>query len=656
MTAYNNNNSNMFDKRLDQKSIATRDTDLAHHSQSSVIIIQRQKSSYPTVFHRYTCAAFLLSVLFLLLTFPAATFADDSSISTSSTTTTSNSNSNSNSDGDGDYEYIDFETDVGGIPYNYSVAALQHNSQALGNFLQQNANDTTLFLPDKTFHFHPGIYGQYIHNFKFLINGTMRFHRPAVTLTNHYDRPEPGILLDDSMDILISSPEPYENDDTRSSGKNSDNDDEIIDSDYGRHKRGVVDGHGADYWGIPGIGYLPLGEFRPDLLVMNRTSNALIEYIIFRDSGLYTLHLHDMDNLKIRYTSIVARRTTDASHGGYDLSAFNTDGIDVSGNNVHVHDVDIWNQDDCIAVKDAPSGISQNMLFERVNASGLGLTVGSIGGTAVKNITFRDSFLYRTSKGIYMKFRIDEWRETPGLIEDVVYENITMIEPEWWGVWIGPAQQSISGNICHPSPCSMCWPKIPFTECNGMKGSQYKNITLKDVYIHRPLGSPGVILADESAPIDGMTFDNVIVTDDVPAKWQNIDLIATFPGLMEPIQDEYMHPLYVWCYSIGLGVLALVIITILGYGIFRFVKWNPSTKGGNEKNGTFYQKKTLIAILGTAVLAIIVQNVVKTQEETENTSHYFMCEGVVNGKATGDTWPIPSCFADETGGSNDNKF
>ncbi len=97
----------------------------------------------------------------------------------------------------------------------------------------------------------------------------------------------------------------------------------------------------------------------------------------------------------------------------------------------------------------------------------------------------------------------------------------------------------------------MCWPKIPFTECNGMKGSQYKNITLKDVYIHRPLGSPGVILADESAPIDGITFENVIVKSDIPAKWQNIDLIATFPGLMEPIHAEYMHPLYVWCYSIG---------------------------------------------------------------------------------------------------------
>jgi hypothetical protein len=70
-----------------------------------------------------------------------------------------------------------------------------------------------------------------------------------------------------------------------------------------------------------------------------------------------------------------------------------------------VHDVDIWNQDDCIAVKDN----STNMLFERIYASGLGLVIGSIGGSSiVQNITFRDSLVYKSYKGIYMKFREDE--------------------------------------------------------------------------------------------------------------------------------------------------------------------------------------------------------------------------------------------------------
>ena len=46
------------------------------------------------------------------------------------------------------------------------------------------------------------------------------------------------------------------------------------------------------------------------------------------------------------------------------------------------------------------------MLFERINASGLGLTIGSVGsGETIKNITFRDCYMHKTSKGIYTKFR-----------------------------------------------------------------------------------------------------------------------------------------------------------------------------------------------------------------------------------------------------------
>ena len=64
------------------------------------------------------------------------------------------------------------------------------------------------------------------------------------------------------------------------------------------------------------------------------------------------------------------------------------------------------------------------MLFERINFSGMGLTIGSIGDSLVKNITFRDCYSHHTIKGIYMKFRGN------GRIEDILYENITMDEPE----------------------------------------------------------------------------------------------------------------------------------------------------------------------------------------------------------------------------------
>jgi hypothetical protein len=54
----------------------------------------------------------------------------------------------------------------------------------------------------------------------------------------------------------------------------------------------------------------------------------------------------------------------------------------------------VWNQDDSFCVKDG----STNMVFERINASGVGLTIGSIGGSVVKNITFRDAYMKNSVK------------------------------------------------------------------------------------------------------------------------------------------------------------------------------------------------------------------------------------------------------------------
>ena len=64
-----------------------------------------------------------------------------------------------------------------------------------------------------------------------------------------------------------------------------------------------------------------------------------------------------------------------------------------------MHDCSVWNDDDSFCVKDG----SENMLFERIRSSGLGLTIGSIGNSVVRNITFRDVYMYKTYKGIYMK-------------------------------------------------------------------------------------------------------------------------------------------------------------------------------------------------------------------------------------------------------------
>merc|ERR1712005_66802 len=115
-------------------------------------------------------------------------------------------------------------------------------------------------------------------------------------------------------------------------------------------------------------------------------SNILVENLFLKNSPYFTFNAH-VNGLEVRHTTVEARRTNNDGHNLIDLSAFNTDGFDLSGKDVWVHDCSVWNQDDSFCVKDN----SENFLFERVNASGVGLTIGSIGGgSTVRNITFRD--------------------------------------------------------------------------------------------------------------------------------------------------------------------------------------------------------------------------------------------------------------------------
>eukprot|EP00038_Savillea_parva_P006047 m.161370 g.161370 ORF g.161370 m.161370 type:complete len:429 (+) comp12066_c0_seq1:139-1425(+) len=275
---------------------------------------------------------------------------------------------------------------------------------------------------------------------------------------------------------------------------------------------GILNGYGDKWWGIPGIGYLQRGENRPRLLHLEQCTDVLVEKMALLQSPYWTFYGNSAEGLEIRYSRIEVHRDDDNDHSIIDLTAFNTDGFDVSGNNVWIHDCVVWNQDDSFCVKDG----STNMVFERINASGLGLTIGSIGDSVVKNITFRDAYMPHTEKGIYLKFRGGN-----GSVSDVLYENIVMDDPEQWAIWIGPAQQSDSKNPCAPHPCSICWPTIPDAVCPGVPGAQYANITLRNITVNNPKQSPGVLIADASTPMQNIVFDNVVINNPASSPWGN---------------------------------------------------------------------------------------------------------------------------------------
>ena len=180
------------------------------------------------------------------------------------------------------------------------------------------------------------------------------------------------------------------------------------------------------------------------------------------------------------------------------------------------------------------------MLFERITASGIGLTIGSIGNSNVNNITFRDCYMHHTSKGIYMKFR---GGNTGGRISNVLYENIYMDAPEQFAIWIGPAQQSDSSILCAAHPCSICWPQLEDlgAVCNMPENFIYENITLRNITIVDPQFSygQGMVLGNPATPMQNIVFDGVRVLN---AANSDVERYHTCEGVTGGIALGDTHP------------------------------------------------------------------------------------------------------------------
>ena len=94
---------------------------------------------------------------------------------------------------------------------------------------------------------------------------------------------------------------------------------------------GTLDGQGNKWWGIPGIGYLTRGKNRPPLMDVTNASGFILEHILFFNSPRFHFISKGLQDATIRYCDVSARRTDADSHSAIDMTAFNTDGFDVSG-------------------------------------------------------------------------------------------------------------------------------------------------------------------------------------------------------------------------------------------------------------------------------------------------------------------------------------
>jgi polygalacturonase len=411
--------------------------------------------------------------------------------------------------------FHDFEVDGGAKANDNSLETVLKNGAALNASLAALRPGDTLVIPSKKFYLMGGIVAQDLEHVQIRIDGTLEFgssnNRKYINAWPRGNKKSKKHVHECMQFINLKN------------------------VTFSSATEGTIDGSGSKWWGFPGIGYLLREENRPRLMHIKDSSDIVVERLFLKDSPYWTFLGDNITDLVVRYSRVEARRTKADGHDAIDLTAFNTDGFDFARcTNVHVHDSSVWNQDDCFDVKDGTS----NVLIERVNASGVGLTIGSIAST-VRNITFRNAYMHHTMKGIYLKFR------GAGLVQDVTYENIVMDQPEQWAIWIGPAQQCDGCSVTElcstkGGPCSICWPTVPGTHCNAPKNAQYDRITLRNITINSPKKSAGVLIADVGTPMKNVVFDNVVVNNPAEKPWgkdgylcENVDGVAT--GSTSPV-------------------------------------------------------------------------------------------------------------------------
>jgi polygalacturonase len=194
----------------------------------------------------------------------------------------------------------------------------------------------------------------------------------------------------------------------------------------------------------------------------------------------------------------------------------NTDGIDISGRNATFKRFKITNFDDTIVPKpgNAVSGklyadCTHDILVDGAEVVyGVGMSIGSVPPSVkhncVKNITFRNVNFDRPLKAIYIKS--NPGTEGSAIIQNITYENITMKEPIWWGIYIGPQQMKEPDGR---GPGCMFY---PLEKCETTPLVTIKDITLRNITSTGSILPAGIMRCNASNPCTNFVMEDVKMT------------------------------------------------------------------------------------------------------------------------------------------------
>jgi polygalacturonase len=359
--------------------------------------------------------------------------------------------------------------------------------------------DTVLVPDGKSFTLLGGVIAQNLNNFTLDIAGSIHFIHdpelwptiisPSTFFNNTY---QPGISIVNCTNVTLTSSSKTKAkvwvDMKRYMVR-------LVDSTT--HRGGIINGNGKSWWDDVISGRMNEHiATRPRLIHLIECEDVLVEKLTLLNSPYWTLTVEAV-RAEIKFVNVIVDREVqsylykkhEASSPGYaavteiqrqmesvdfpipidDLPDWvgrkmrqpqdlNTDGIDAFGKDIWIHDCIIQNADDSIAVKPSRRGrngtripdCTTNVTMTNLVLTGFGASVGSVGPhryhNCVDKITFKNITMPGTAKGIYIKSNGASCINQSSQITNILYENVDIIEPYWWAIWIGPQQQHQPGD------------------------------------------------------------------------------------------------------------------------------------------------------------------------------------------------------------------
>lgn len=256
---------------------------------------------------------------------------------------------------------------------------------------------------------------------------------------------------------------------------------------------GTVDGQGDAWW--TAFRANPTMTHRPYMIKITGCTRLFVTGVTLQNSPMFHL---------------VPQNCTDVTVQGIHIhspsNAPNTDGIDPSGWNFLISDCTIDTGDDDIAIKPTEGRAPGDNNFTVMNCAflhGHGMSIGGGSFNGVENLTVSNCTFNGTDSGI----RIKTGRGNSGLVRNLTYENITMMN----------VKNPIYINDYYPERTAPKDPSTEKTEPVTARTPINKDITIRNLTVTDCLNA-GTIRGVPEMPVSDMTFSNVNISAETGMK------------------------------------------------------------------------------------------------------------------------------------------